>query len=511
MRVLFGAFLTVGSLTGVSRVTGFLRDLMIAAVLGAGGLADAFFVSFKLANFLRRLFAEGAFNAGFIPLFGRTLETEGREEAMRFASQVFSVMLTVLLVIVLVAEMTMPWLVRGLAPGFEPGGERYAVAVSLSYITFPYLLFVSLVAMVSGVMNSFGYFAAPAFAPVLLNLVLIAAMLLAFLHPETPAHALAWGVAIAGVLQFIWIMAAAQRADIRIRMTRPQLTARIRRLFRLVMPGVFGSGVAQINLLIDTWFASTLATGAVSYLFYADRLNQLPLGMIGIAVGTALLPLLTRQLRGGLETQAMDTQNRALELALFFTMPAATALIVISYPIIEVLFERGAFDATATAATAAALQAFALGLPAYVLTKVLAPAFFAREDTATPVKVAASALVTNIVLILALIGPLAHVGIALATALSNWLNAMLLFFLLRRRGHLALDRRLLQRLLAFALGCVTMAALLLGTLMLSFDLPSWVELCLLIFLGSLGYLGATYIAGGIDPHEIRSLLRVKRA
>ncbi|MEO1019097.1 MAG: murein biosynthesis integral membrane protein MurJ [Pseudomonadota bacterium] len=511
MRALFSAFFTVGSLTGLSRITGFLRDLMIAAVLGAGGVADAFFVSFKLANFLRRLFAEGAFNAGFVPLFGRTLEIEGRDEAIRFGSQVFSVMLTILLLVVLLAELTMPWLVRGLAPGFEPGGERYQVAVALSYITFPYLLFVSLVALMSGVLNTFGYFAAPAFAPVLLNIVLIGAMALSFLHPETPAHALAWGVALAGMLQLAWVMVAARRAGIQIYWVRPRITPRIRRLFRLVVPGVFGSGVAQINLLVDTWFASTLATGAVSYLFYADRLNQLPLGMIGIAVGTALLPLLTRQLRSGAHAVAMDTQNRAIELALFFTLPAATALIAIGHPIIEVLFERGAFDAQATAATAAALRAFAIGLPAYVLIKVLAPAFFAREDTVTPVKIAALALLSNIVLIMALIGTLGHVGIALATALSNWLNGLLLYFMLRRRGHIVIDARLKQRLRGICFGCVIMAVVLWASLIVDIELSAWIELGLMIGIGGLGYLATAYLAGGFSVQEIRSLLRAKQA
>ncbi|MCB2054376.1 MAG: murein biosynthesis integral membrane protein MurJ [Geminicoccaceae bacterium] len=498
---------TVGSLTALSRVTGFVRDLMIAAILGAGPLADAFFVSFKLANFLRRLFAEGAFNAGFVPLFARTLEGEGPEAARSFAREALAVMTTVLLVVVLLAEIFMPALVRAIAWGFEPGQPRYETAVELSRVTFPYLMFISLAALFSGILNSIGRFAAAAFAPVLLNLVLISALLLGSLHPKTPAHALAWGVALAGVLQLTWVIIAARRNGMRIGLARPRITPRIRKLFALVLPGAVGAGVYQINLLVDTWFASTLPVGAVSYLFYADRLNQLPLGIVGIAIGTALLPLLSRQLRAAEHRRAQATQNRAIEMALLLTLPAAVALVAIGEPIVRLLFERGAFGPEATAATSGALMAFATGLPAYVLIKVLAPGFFAREDTRTPVVIAAICLGLNIVLILLFIGTLAHVGIALATALSNWLNVMLLGGLLIRRGHFELQPELVRRTAGLIGAALAMGVLLAALRLLLAGHHPLILVATSVILGGPVYFASAHLMGGTDLRALAGQFR----
>lgn len=504
---LLRAAATVGSLTLLSRVAGFVRDMLIAAFLGAGALADAFFVSFKLANFLRRLLGEGAFNAGFVPLLARTIEGEGQAAGRRFAEEAFAVMATVLLVLVLAVELAMPWFIRALAPGFAPGTLRYEAAVALTRLTFPYTLFICLVALVSGVLNTIGRFAAATFVQVLLNIVLIAALLLAVWQGWSVAHALAWGVAVAGVVQLAWVMIAAARAGMALRPRRPRITPRIRRLFALVLPGTLGAGVAQINLLIDTWFASTLPEGAPSYLFYADRLNQLPLGVIGIALGTALLPLLARQLRAGRTEHATHAFSRAIEVALLLTLPAAVALIVSAEPIIRALFERGAFTAADTVATAGALAAFSLGLPAYVLIKVLAPAFFAREDTKTPVKVAILCVISNVLLILVLIGPLAHVGIALATAISNWLNALLLAWLHWRGRHLAIDARLRRRLLP-----MLAAVALLGTALwlaerLLAGLGPLPLLAVLLATGAVVYALAVQLLGAADHRELRAMLR----
>ncbi len=504
------ATLTVGSFTAISRVLGFGRDLLIAAVLGAGAAADAFFVSFKLANLLRRLFAEGAFNAAFVPLFARALEGEGREEARRFAEEALAVMSVALLVVVLAAEIAMPWLVRGLAPGFEPGSERYGLAVELSRITFPYLMLISLAALFSGVLNSLGRFAAAAFAPIILNVVLITTLLLASLHPATPAQALAWGVAVAGVLQLAWVAVAARRNGMGLRLRLPRLTPRLKRLFQLMLPGAIGSGVYQINLIVDTWFASLLPVGAVSYLFYADRLNQLPLGIIGVAIGTALLPMLSRQLRVADFASASRTQNRAIEIGLLFTLPAAAGLIVLAEPIIAVLFERGAFGPAETAATAGALVAFSIGLPAYVLIKVLAPGFFAREDTATPVKVAALCLVANVLLILALIRPLDHVGIALATALSNCLNVACLGWILQRRGHLHIDERLRRIVPRIVVATVAMALVLVAARLGLDFLPEALRLALAIAFGGFSFLLVCHWTGAADFAELRRMVSRRR-
>jgi putative peptidoglycan lipid II flippase len=502
---------TVGSLTLVSRLLGFVRDILIAALLGAGPLADAFFVAFKLPNFLRRLFAEGAFNAGFVPMFARTLEGEGRPAAKAFAEQAQAIQVAVLVPLVLLAIVAMPWVILVLAPGFEPGGVRYQGAVELSRITFVYILFIALVALYGGVLNSLGRFAAAAAAPILLNLCLIGALALSALWLDAPAQALAWGVAAAGLLQLLWLRLAMRREGMTPALRRPRLSPQIKRLFALILPGAIGAGVAQINLFIDVMLASLLPAGAVSYLYYADRVNQLPLGVIGVAVGTALLPLMSRHLRAGQIEHAMHNQNRAIELALLLTVPAAAGLMVLCGPIISVLFERGAFGAEASRATSAALAAYALGLPAYVLIKVLTPGFFAREDTRTPVKIAIVCLISNVVIALALIWWLAHVGIALATALSAWLNAGLLARGLRRDDLLRPDNQLkrrLPRMLGVSLALAL--ALWLATPWLT-ALPSSLALALLVAGGALTFLLAGHLVGALDLGELRRVVGRRRA
>ena len=491
----------------LSRVLGFARDVMIAAILGAGPLADAFFVAFKLPNFLRRLFAEGAFNAGFVPLFAGTLEAEGKAAARAFAEQAQAILLAILVPLVIVVILAMPWVIAVMAPGFSHGGERYLAAVDLSRITFVYILFISLVALQAGVLNSLGRFAAAAAAPVILNLSLIGALLVSYFWLEQPAAALAWGVALAGLLQFLWLRVALRREQMVLSPRRPRWSPEIRRLFGLVLPGVFGAGVAQINLLADVFFASLLPAGAVSYLYYADRLNQLPLGVIGIAVGTALLPLLSRQIRSGEDAAAMASQNRALELALLLTLPCAVGLAVLSLPIMQVLFERGAFTASDAAATAHVLAAYALGLPAYVLVKVLVPGFFARKDTRTPVKIAVVCLIANIVFILILLWPLAQVGIALATALAAWLNAGLLGAGLRREGFLRLDARLKRRLPRIALASVVMGLVLwlLGPWLT--PLPQSLALALLILVGATCFAVLAHLTGAMALREVKAAIR----
>ncbi len=436
---------TVGGFTMASRVLGFVRDILIAAVLGAGVGADAFFVAFKFPNLFRRLFAEGAFALAFVPLFAGTLEAEGKAAAKAFAEQALSVLLWTLLIFVVVLEIAMPWAMAGFAPGFLNRPAIFGLAVELTRITFPYLLFISMVSLMAGVLNALGRFAAAAATPILLNLCLIGAMLWLAPISQTPGHALAWGVAGAGVLQFLWLYIHCVRAGIGLGLPRPRLTPKVRLLLRRTLPVALGAGIYQINLLIDTVIASMLPSGSISYLFYADRVNQLPLGVVGVAVGTALLPLLSRQVRAGDAAAAMHSQNRAAEFSLLLALPSAAALAVLAGPIITTLFARGAFGTIQAEATAAALSVYALGLPAYILVKALAPGFFAREDTATPVKISVFCLVVNLVLNLLLMGPFLHVGIAAATVVSAWINAGLLFYMLHRRGHLEIDARLKWR------------------------------------------------------------------
>jgi putative peptidoglycan lipid II flippase len=499
---------TVGSMTMISRLLGFVRDMMMAAVLGAGPLADAFLVAFKLPNFLRRLFAEGAFNAGFVPLFARTLEGEGRDRARDFAAQAQAVLMAVLIPLVILGIIVMPWIIRVMAPGFDVDGERYDAAVDLSRITFCYILFISLVALYGGILNSVGRFAVPAAAPIILNLCLIAGMVLSYVWFDAPAKALAWGLAAAGLGQFLWVMIAAKREGMAPALRFPRLSPEVKRLFALILPGVFGAGVAQINLFADIIFASFLSEGAVSYLYYADRVGQLPLGVIGVAVGTALLPLMSRQLRAGETDHAIQSQNRGIELALFLTVPAAIGIAVLSLPIVTVLFERGHFTHADSLATSAALSAYAFGLPAYVLIKVLAPGFFAREDTKTPVQIAVVCLLANVLFVLILIQPLQHVGIALATVLSSWLNACLLGYLLYRRGLFRLDSRLIQRLPRIMLASVIMAIVVwLAMRLAAPHLPAVLALALVIASGALAFFIVARLVGAIDSEDLKKLLR----
>ncbi|HOV02774.1 MAG TPA: murein biosynthesis integral membrane protein MurJ [Kaistiaceae bacterium] len=442
-------FATVGGATLSSRVLGFVRDMFVAAALGTGAVADAYFVAFRFPNLFRRLFAEGAFNSAFIPLFAKELEGEGREIARRFAEDALAGLLMALLVLTAVAEIAMPLLMYVMAPGFAADPGKFDLTVLLTRIAFPYLMLVSLLALFSGVLNGFGKFAAAAFAPTLLNVVLIAALVLIFHHglagTEEAGYWLTWAVVVGGVAQLAMVLVALRRIDFNLKLRRPRMTPGMRRLIALGVPGVVAGGITQINIVIGTMIAS-LQPGAVSYLYYADRLYQLPLGVVGIAIGVVLLPELSRRLKGDDIDGARHTQNRSLEFAMVLTLPSAVALTVAAVPIVQVLFERGAFGASDTIATAEALAAFSLGLPAFVLIKVFSPGFFAREDTKTPMYYAGVAVAVNVAASLALFPFLSHVGIAIATSLAGWVNAALLFLTLRRRGQWTFDAALKRRL-----------------------------------------------------------------
>jgi putative peptidoglycan lipid II flippase len=370
------------------------------------------------------------------------LEVSGIQDAKKFAEQALSVLFCILLVFVVVLQITMPIVMPIFAPGFIGDPGKFNLVVELTRITFPYLLFISMVSLMAGVLNSLGRFAAAAATPILLNLCLIGAILGLAPYMPSASHALAWGVTGAGVLQLVWLYGVCGRQGLWLKLSRPRLDPDVRDLMKRMVPVAIGAGIYQINLVIDTVIASLLPTGSISYLFYADRVNQLPLGIVGVAVGTALLPMLSRQVRSGDTVGALYSQNRAIEISLLFAIPAAVALAVIADPVIRVLFERGAFGIAETKATAAALSVYAIGLPAYVLVKALAPGFFGRGDTATPVKISVLCLVVNLILNIILMGPYEHVGIAAATVVSSWLNAGFLAYVLYRRGCLVIDNRL---------------------------------------------------------------------
>lgn len=453
--------MTIGGYTMLSRILGFIRDVIIAKYLGASMLSDAFFVAFKLPNFLRRLFAEGAFNAAFIPIFAGMLATDGDEKAKAFANEALSLLVTILCLLSAICIVFMPWLMLGLAPGFAGDADKFALTVLLTQITFPYIIFISVVSLLGGILNSYQRFGAVAASPIILNMCLITIPFA--LAPVVPsfAHGLAWAVFAGGIAQMLWLIYWCKKMNVMPRLVYPVISEKVRKLFKLMAPAALGAGVAQVNLLIDLIIASTIANG-VSYLYYADRINQLPLGVIGIAMGTALLPLLSKQLRSGDIAGAQHSQNRGIEFALMLSLPAAVALMVLAQPIIHVLYERGAFSALDTAATYPALICFAAGLPAFILVKILVPAFYANEDTKTPFIIASICILLNLVLNLLLIGPLAHVGMAVATTIAAWVNVFLLSRKLEQQGLLKPDHRLQARIPNMLLAASIMGGALLG-------------------------------------------------
>jgi putative peptidoglycan lipid II flippase len=503
---------TVGVYTMASRVLGFVRDMATAAYLGAGPIADAFFVAFKFPNFFRRLFAEGAFAAAFVPMFAGSLAQNGKSAARDFAENALAALLAVLFVLLVAAEFAMPWIVRAIAPGFADEPERLALAIEFTRVTFPYLLFISLVALQGGILNSLDRFAAVAATPIVLNLCLIGALVGLTPILATPGHALAWGVALAGVAQFLFLAWACDREGLALRLRVPRLAPETKELLKRMAPVALGSGAAQINLVIDVILASLLVSGSISWLYYADRIYELPLAVIGIALGTALLPLQSKQIRLGEHEQARATLNRALEAASLLTLPATAALIVLAEPIVGVLFLRGAFTASDAAATAAALIAYTVGLPAYVAVKVLTPNFYARGDTKAPVKIAILAVVFNTACGVSLMWVVGHVGLALATALAAILNASLLARLLLRDGFLAPDERLKARLprqlgATFAMAGVLIVARWVVEPYLA--APGWRYFALggLVALGLFVYAGAAWAMGAAKRSDLRGLSR----
>ena len=503
---------TVSGFTLLSRILGLVRDQLTAALLGASAVNDAFVVAQRLPNLFRSLFAEGAFSAAFVPLFAGSVAEHGRPAARRFAQEAMAVLVAILLVFTVLGEIFMPWVIRAIAPGFTQDAGKLDLAILLTRITFPYLLFISLVALLGGILNSVDRFAAVAGTPMLLNIIMIAAALGLSQWLGT-GQALSWGITVAGVAQFVWLMFSCSREGLMPRLRWPRLTPAVRQLLGRVLPGVLGAGVTQLNLMISTVITSGLPNGAVSYLYYAERLNQLPLGVIGIAIGTVILPPLSRHVRRGENDLAAGLQNRGLELALFLTLPAAAALGLLAEPIIAVLFERGRFGPVETAATATALAAYSLGLPAFVAARVLAPGLLARGDTRTPVWIAIGTVLLNLVLTLLLIGPLAHVGNALATSTAGWANCLALGIVLGRRGLFSLDapiRRRLPRILAAAAGMAGVLALVRPWLLPHVGrhlLESVLSLGGVIVLGLGVFFGLALLLRAMDPGVLRSALR----
>jgi len=425
---------TVSSLTLLSRVLGFARDFVIARAFGAGMLTDAFFVAFKLPNLLRRLFAEGAFSQAFVPLLAEYRNQRGPEATRALVDRVATMLFLVVLAVALLGVLGAPLLIRVAAPGFVADADKFALTVELARIAFPYIFFMALVAFAAGVLNTWSRFALPAFTPVLLNLSFIGMALFAAPYFDPPVLALAWAVFLGGALQLAIQLPALKRIGMLPRFDFAPGDPGVRRVMKLMAPAVLGVSVAQISLLINTIFASFLTSGSVSWLYYADRLMEFPAGLLGAALGTILLPSLSRAHASNDPEEFSALLDWGLRLTFLLTLPAALALALLGVPLIATLFQHGAFTATDVLQTRQALVAYSIGLTGLILVKVLAPGFYARQDIRTPVKIAILTLLATQAMNLAFVGPLKHAGLALAIGVASCLNAGLLFRGLRRRG-----------------------------------------------------------------------------
>jgi putative peptidoglycan lipid II flippase len=491
---------TVGGLTLVSRLTGFVRDVIMAAILGAGPIADAFFVAFRLPNHFRAIFAEGAFAAAFVPAYARTLEQAGLPAAKLFADQIAAALIVINLALLAFALIFTPWVVSALAPGLDP--ERFELAVALTRITFPYLALVSLETLFAGILNANNRFATAAGAPILLNLSIIGTLLLASFFQDA-GHAAAWGVLLAGVAMVFVVGGDAELHGYGVRLRMPRLDEPTRRFLKALGPAIIGAGGVQLALFADTLIASFLPTGALSALYYADRINQLPIGVVGIAVGTVLLPEMSRRLAAGDDKGAASAQARGIQLALLLTIPCAAAAMTIPDLIMRALFARGAFTAADAEAAGATLAAYSVGLLPFVLLRSFTAPFYARGDTATPVKAALLAAAVNIALKVVLMDSLAQVGLALATSIGAWINLSLLAIFARRQGF-AVSGAAIGKPVAklIAAGVVLAASLVAGAFGLEralADLAVFRDetmLALLIVLGGIVYVAAVLLLLG---------------
>lgn len=475
--------LTVGSLTMLSRIVGYARDVLIAAKLGAGPYSDAFFVAFRLPNIFRTMFAEGAFNASFVPMFSKIKDEAA---AQSFAANIFSIMFFALTGFTIIAQLFMPAFVWMLASGFAENEEKFELATSLTRITFFYLLFISLTSIFAGILNSLQKFVVAALAPLILNLTLVGTLLFFADSQIQSAYSLAWGVFVAGILQLIFLYYFTVKTGYIIRPKRPKIDAETRTLFRRMVPVLIGAGVLQINVLVNTQIASYISEGAVSFLYYADRVSQLPLALIGTAMGVVLLPSLSRFLRDGETEKSIATQNQAIWVATFLALPAAVGLGLLAEDITRVLFERGNFSVSDTSAVAKALFAFAFGVPAFVLAKIFTPSFYAAEDTKTPVNIAVFCIIMNVVISLVLINffNYDHLALAIATAASSWLNVILLNWFLHKKKLFNFHSEAMKKIVQIFICSAAMAATVI--MMKSVQISSTPAIQLFVVIGTAG-------------------------
>ena len=514
---LYKAIGSIGGLTMVSRVLGFVRDMIGSRVLGASNANDAFNLAFLLPNIFRRLFAEGAFSSGFVPLFSRRLQSGGHEDAEAFSNEILSVFMPALLLVTVVFEILMPGIMVLVAGEYQKVPGKIELATELTRWTFPYLLFISLVALLSGVLNSLTRFAVAAFAPALLNMTLIAALLLAPPDKIETVRYMAIAVLVGGIFQFLLCWVAVRRAGVHLRFGRPRMTPAVRELVVLILPATVAAGVYQLSQLFYAYFSTQLGEGALTNLSYADRLNQLPLSIIGTALGVAILPSISQAIARDDAVEAADVQARAFDLAMLLTLPATLALAVASGPIIGALYQGGEYSVESARITGNILAILVTGLPAYVLVKVLTPAFYARKDVKTPVRIAMSVLGLGVVANFLLIKVMGIYALATVTSASAWINFALLFGILYWRGHFRMPGWLVGRvarqfLAAAAMGAALFAIkLTLGGMFFGSIGERILGLGALVGTGAIVYFAVAWAIGGIDREAIMILLRRKKA
>src|SRR5471030_14993 len=508
---MLGRIFTVGGYTLLSRLTGFARDIMLAAILGAGPVADAFFVAFRLPNHFRAIFAEGAFNAAFVPAYAHVSGERGEASTKLFADRIFTLLFLSQLVLLVVAWLFMPQAMSLLAPGFTDDAEQRRLAIELTRITFPYLLLITLVTLYGGMLNVMHRFASAAAAPIFLNLSMMMTLALAALFPGA-GYAAAWGVLIAGFLEFFLLAGDLARHGGLPRFAALKLDEDVRAFFRALGPATLGSMGTQVAMFADTIIATFLPAGALSALYYAERLYQLPIGVIGIAIGTVLLPEMSRRITAGDHDGAMASQRRAFDFTLLFSVPFVAAFLTVPDVIMRAMFARGAFSKADAATAAATLAAYAVGLIPFVLIRSAVSTFYARKDTATPVKAALTGVAVNVALKIALVGSLAQVGLALATAVGAWVNLLLVIGFAVRAGYLEFDRAFVRSLVKFlAAGAVLAGALWFAARFAAVHLAQLsalrdeAALLLLVVVGAVIYAGSVWLLFGWG--WLRSLLR----
>ncbi len=507
---------TVGFFTFLSRVLGLIRDMVIAALFGSGMVADAFFVAFRIPNLLRRLFAEGSLTIAFIPVFTEYLNRKSRAEALELARVTLTILSLILVLVSITGILLAPWIVRIQAFGFGGAGAKYELTVLLTRITFPYILLISIVAFFMGILNSLKHFAAPAAAPILLNVGIIGGAVLISPHLKEPIVGVAIGVIIGGILQVLLQVPWAKREGMSLRPKWNPSHPALRRIGVLMVPAVFGSAVYQLNQFIGTLLASFLPEGSISWLYYADRIVQFPLGIFGIAISTAALPTLSEHMALDNISEFSNTLNHALRMVFFITLPALVGLLVLGQPIVKLIYQRGAFDVYASSMTYKALVFYAIGLWAFSGIRVMVSAFYAMQDTKTPVIVAVCALVANLILSLLLMGPMKHAGLALALSCASGIQFILLVFTLKRKAPQISLVPVVSSVLKSSAATVVMGLCLYlvktnwgSTYMAKSSVHLLLGVAASVMAGALLYFIAAKLVGCTEMGELIGILRVR--